>query len=99
MAFFHYNLGKLASERQNYSGFNETRWWGSNGISWSICKSFTPCSRQLIMPVPYHSGQMPFLPLNQQRQSTEGTNTHTSILRPSGLCRDYPGKHKINTIN
>ena len=33
-------------------------------------------SRQITMPVPHHSsfftGQMPFLPPNQQRQSTEG---------------------------
>ena len=44
------------------------------GISWAICKS-APCSRQITMPVPHHSfftGRMPFLPPNQQRQSTEG---------------------------
>ena len=41
-----------------------------SGISWAVCKS-APCS----MPAPHHSvftGQMPFLPPNQQRQSTEG---------------------------
>jgi len=45
-----------------------------SGISWAICKS-APCSRQITTPVPHHSvftGQMPFLPPNQQRQSTEG---------------------------
>ena len=45
-----------------------------SGISWAICKS-APCSRQITMPTPHHSvftGQMPFLPPNQQRQSTEG---------------------------
>jgi len=38
-------------------------------------------SRQITMPAPHHSfftGQMPFLPPNQQRQSTEG-------LRPTGV--------------
>jgi len=45
-----------------------------SGISWAICKP-APRSRQITMPAPHHSvftGRMPFLPLNQQRQSTEG---------------------------
>ena len=48
-----------------------------SGISWAICKSASR-SRQITMPVPHHSsfftGRMPFLPPNQQRQSTEGTS-------------------------
>ena len=47
-----------------------------NGISWAaICKSASR-SRQITMPLPHHSfftGWMPFLPPNQQRQSTEGS--------------------------
>ena len=47
-----------------------------SGISWTICKSASR-SRQITMPAPHRSsfftGQMPFLPPNQQRQSTEGT--------------------------
>jgi len=42
-------------------------------ISWTTCKSFAPCSRQITMPVPQHSvftGQMPFLLPNQQCQTT-----------------------------
>jgi len=46
-----------------------------SGISWNICKS-APRSRQITTPAPHHSifftGRMPFLPPNQQRQSTEG---------------------------
>ena len=45
-----------------------------SGISWAICKS-APCSRQTTMPAPttqFFTGRMPFLPPNQQRQSTEG---------------------------
>ena len=56
-----------------------------SGISWAIWKS-APRSRQITMPVPHHSvftGRMPFLPPNQQRQSTEGTMTHTQ-------CTSYP---------
>jgi len=47
-----------------------------SGISWNICKS-APRSRQITMPAPHHSfftGRMPFLPPNQQRQSTEGNH-------------------------
>ena len=46
-----------------------------SGISWAICKS-APRSRQITMPALHYSslftGQMPFLPHNQQCQSTEG---------------------------
>ena len=46
-----------------------------SGISWAICK-FAPRSSQITTPVPHRSvfftGRMPFLPPNQQRQSTEG---------------------------
>ena len=48
-------------------------------IRWAICKS-APCSRQISTPAPHRSvftGRMPFLPPNQQRQSTEGTNNPT----------------------
>jgi len=45
-----------------------------SGISWAICKS-AHRSRQITTPAPHHSvftGRMPFLPHNQQCQSTEG---------------------------
>ena len=46
-----------------------------SSISWAICKSASR-SRQITMPAPHHSSfftvRMPFLPPNQQRQSTEG---------------------------
>jgi len=45
-----------------------------SGIHWAICKS-APRSRQITTPEPHHSvftDRMPFLPPNQQRQSTEG---------------------------
>ena len=52
----------------------------SIGIRWAICKS-APRSRQTTMPAPHRSvfyrpdRRMPFLPPNQQRQSTEGICT------------------------
>ena len=45
-----------------------------SSISWDICKS-APRSRQITTSAPHHSvftSRMPFLPPNQQRQSTEG---------------------------
>jgi len=54
--------------------FTEARDSECSGISWAICKS-AHCSRQITTPAPHHSvftGRMPFLPPNQQRQSTEG---------------------------
>jgi len=44
-----------------------------SGISWTICKS-APHSRQITTPAPHRSvftGWMPFLPPNQQCQSTQ----------------------------
>ena len=46
-----------------------------SGISLAVYKS-APRSRQITTPAPHHcffTGRMPFLPPNQQRQSTEGT--------------------------
>ena len=77
-----------STRKVNHSGFYwSKRWWGGSSISWTICKSFAPHSRQITMPVPQHSvftGRMPFLPPNQQRQSTEGilnaTSCHYSLM-------------------
>ena len=47
-----------------------------SGISWAICMS-APRSRQIPCQHPtaqFFTGRMPFLPLNQQHQSTEGTS-------------------------
>jgi len=50
-----------------------------SGISWAICKS-APRSRQITTPAPPPLRRMPFLPPNQQRQSTEGINKLTYLL-------------------
>ena len=45
-----------------------------DGISWAICKP-APCSTQIphqLVTTQFFTGRMPFLPPNQQRQSTEG---------------------------
>ena len=54
----------------------------SSGISWAMCKS-APRSRQITTPEPHHSvftGRMPFLPPNQQRQSTETIVTWNNCI-------------------
>ena len=55
---------------------------GGSGISLAICK-FAPRFRQITTPAPHHSvftGQMPFLPPNQQRKNTEGITEKNSIV-------------------
>jgi len=45
-----------------------------NGISWAICKSALRSRQPRQKPTThFFTGRMPFLPPNQQRQSTEGT--------------------------
>jgi len=77
----------------NHSGFYwSKRWWGDSGISWTICKSFAPRSRQISMPVPHHSvftGRMPFLPSSQHCQSTEGTTRPSSTLLSSRVSKSH----------
>jgi len=67
-----------------------------SGISWAICMS-APCSRMTTTQAPQHSvftGRMPFLSLNQQRQSTEGNNRQTDRWtkkhRPYYTCSSRP---------
>jgi len=55
--------------KQEIMGF-----WDGGGISWTMCKQSSPCSRQIATPTPRHSvfiGQMFFLMPSQQCQSTE----------------------------
>jgi len=52
-------------------------------VSWVICKSAPRC-RQITTPAPHHSvftGRMPFLPPNQQRQSTEGKSLSIQLKK------------------
>jgi len=61
------------SQYQNQSGSLKQETVSGSGISWAICK-YAPCPRQITMPVhiTVFTIQKPFLPPNQQRQSTEG---------------------------
>jgi len=76
---------------------------GGNGISWTICKSFAPHSRQITTPVPHHSifftGQMLFLMPNQQCQSTEGHMPEyiSDLLMPVAKKLHYV-PHQVNKL-
>jgi len=48
--------GYAGTRKVKHSGFYwSKRWWGGSGISWTICKSYAPRSRQITMPVSHHS--------------------------------------------
>jgi len=58
-----------------------------SGFSWAICKSASR-SRQKTTPEPHHlvfTGRMPFLPPNQQRQSTEGIELASEKFKKNQL--------------
>jgi len=63
--------------------------------SWVVCK-FAPRSRQITTPAPHHSvfsGRMPFLPPNQQRQSTEGTTNRQTTINDHKFLAGSSSKH------
>jgi len=74
-----YQKGKTS---RDFTEARDSEWqWHQLAISKS-----TTCSRQITMPAPHHSvftGRMPFLPPNQQRQSTEGNN-QIKLIESSG---------------
>ena len=72
-----------------------------SGISWAICKS-APHSSQITTPAPHQFliGQMPFLPPNQQRQSTEGNYLHKYYYpNKQKQCHCYGFQFNINQYN
>jgi len=74
----------------------EQQLMGGSGISWTICKSFAPRSRQKTTPVPHHSvftGRIPFLPPNQQHQTTEGK--FLVIYFPNSLFQHFDGTEDL----
>ena len=76
-------VGRYQKGKPNWMLLKQETVSGS-GISWAICKS-APRSRQITMPAPHHSVfftvRMPFLPPNQQRQSTEGSVRNLSACK------------------
>ena len=70
-----------------------------DGISWAICNSASR-SRQTTTPAPYHSvftGRMPFLPPNQQRQSTGGNSLRKIKRERSRVRRSIADSQRPDT--
>ena len=77
--FFRDYLGELLPERYNQEGETnldslEQETVSGSSISWAICK--LPASQHSVF-----TGRMPFLPPNQQRESTEGTVVHCTKVK------------------
>jgi len=51
-----------------------------SGISWAmqVCTLLQSDNHVSTLPLKFFTGRMPFLPPNQQRQSTEGNHTLTN---------------------
>jgi len=73
-----YQIGKTRKVKTNLDLLQQEPVSGS-GICWAMCKS-APHPRQPRQhpTIQFFTGRMPFLPPNQQRQSTEGTKTTTT---------------------
>ena len=71
-------------------------------LSWTICKSFAPRSKQITIPVPHHSvftAWMPFLPPNQQSQSTEGIHSlHSEVTSKCEVLSFNNNASKLLTL-
>jgi len=77
-------------KRNTNLDFCEARTVSGSGISWAVCKS-APRSRQIPRQHPTtqsFTGRMPFLPPNQQRQSTEGTVSMSMGQRPTDIDKN-----------
>jgi len=97
--FFQHNLGKPAPESKPFWILMKQEMMGGSGISWTICKSFAPGSRQITMPVPHHSvitGQMPCHPTNsikaQKALTTKSTNNTQPFYGSVEFVRENPGE-------
>jgi len=81
-------MGKLyLFTRVDFTEARDSEWHcgSGSGISWAMCKS-APRSRQMTTPALHHSfftGWMPFLPPNQQRQSTEDKKLSYKLISKS----------------
>jgi len=72
---------------------------GGSGISWTICKSFAPRSRQVTTPTPQHSifmGWMLFLLPNQQCRNTEDKTKHKTYNKQNLTKNTYANTKHAN---
>jgi len=93
-----YQKGKTRKVKTNLD-LLEQEIVGGSGICWAICKSAPHPRRPRQHPTTqFFTGRMPFLPPNQQRQSTEGTINvhHKSIM--FAICQNMQFDHFLCSI-
>jgi len=104
---FQDNLGKLATERQNHSGlYRSKRRCGGSSISWTICKSFVPHSRQITTTPHTHTIVLLFFwnlsgttqVSRYQKGKNQGGKTNLDLLEQeivsgSGICWAISAPH------
>ena len=66
--------------------------WGGSSDNWHIYKSLAPSTSQITTNSQILTCRMPFLPLNQQSQSTEGAVLYFNSLHFNGHFLGGPGK-------
>jgi len=91
-----YQKGKTRKGKTNLDLLEQELVSGS-GICWAICKS-APHPRQPRQhpTTQFFTGRMPFLPSNQQRQSSEGHISRHTIIEHNIFCNIW--KKLINYI-
>jgi len=63
-----------------------------------VCTSFQTDNHAITSPLRFFTGRMPFLPPNQQRQSTEGKSTEIIESNPKNVHTTYTTQlHQIIT--
>ena len=82
-----YQKGKTRKVKTNLDLLEQEIVSGS-GICWAICKSAPHPKQPRQHPTTqFFTGRMPFLPPNQQRQSTEGTASQCFLMAVAALCK------------
>ena len=88
-----YQKGKTRKVKTNLDLLEQEVVSGS-GICWAICKSAPQTRQRRQYPTTqFFTGRMPFLPPNQQHQSTEGMSKHLD----KSIIKNMPSPHWLFT--
>jgi len=63
----------------DFTAARDSEWQWHQLDHMQVCTSLQTDNHASTPPLKFFTGRMPFLPPNQQRQSTEGTTTYTDI--------------------
>jgi len=80
----------------DFTGARDSEWqWHQLGHM-QVCTSLQTNNHASTPPLSFFTGRMPFLPPNQQRQSTEGTNWNTRIKHHNETKRYFNVRSKAD---